>query len=157
MLVPFGQATVSRIDPVGPAHAYKTYGMSMPLRTHWRQVSCEEIGCEAYLHGWVSTFDVSTELGQRQFAFCRMDRTRSYSLQRPSVSLVKLVYAPGNTCFRRDEHRVPLQRPARFYVAGGDFRGNPRGIPLRVHQRAEDWCEDFAEHQDRLSAAIERG
>ena len=145
------------IMPLMDADAYKTYGMSMPLTTHWRKATCEEIECEAQRNGWVSTFDLSTELGRKQFAYCQADKSRSYSMQRPSADLVKLVYKPGNECFRRSDHRLPLERPARFVVAGGDWRGNPRRTPARVHVRAEDWVEDFSEHQDALASAIERG
>lgn len=155
--VPYGDRLVSRIEPAMAPQAYKTYGMSMPLKTHTRPATCAEAECEHYTHGWASTFDVSTDLGQRQFAFCRTDRTRSYQLQRPGPDLVRLIYAPGNTCFRRDEHRVALDRPARFYVAGGDWRGNPMATPVRVHASAANWCEDFATHQDRIATAIERG
>lgn len=155
--VPFGHTMVSRIEPAMPAHAYKTYGMSMPLRSHWRPATCEEVDCDDYRYGWVSTFDGATELGQRQIHYCEHDRSRTFSIQRPSLTLVKFVYPPGQRCFRAGDHRVPLERPARFYVSGGDWRGNPRGTPVRVHRTVEDWCEDFAEHQDRLATAIERG
>lgn len=138
-----------------PPGAYKTYGVAMPARTHWRPASCEEADCEAYRSGWVSTFDLSTDLGQQQYHYCTHDKTRSYSEQRSGGTLVKLVYAPGNRCFRK--HQVPLGRPARFYVSGGDWRGNPAGTATRVHQRAEDWVEDFSEHQDMITTAIERG
>jgi hypothetical protein len=152
-----GAVKLNRIPPAGPADAYKTYGWSMPVSTHWRAATCEEVGCEAYRYGWVSSFDLSTDLGQRQFEHCKADKTRSFSIQRPAPTLVKFVYTPGNRCFQAADHRLPLGRPARFYVAGGDYRGNPRGDRTVVHSRAEDWAEDFAEHQDRLATAIERG
>lgn len=153
-----GAVRINRpITPAGPAHAYKTYGMSMPLATHWRPATCEEVGCEAYRCGWVTTVDLSTDLGKRQFEHCNGDRARSFSVQRPAGNLVKFVYAPGNRCFQSAGHRVPLERPARFYVAGGDYRGNPRGVETVVHSRAEDWVDDFATHQGRLAAAIEKG
>lgn len=155
--VPFGHTVVRRIAPVAGPQAYKTYGMSMPLKSHWRRATCEEVRCEAYVHGWVSTFDLATDMGLKQYEFCKDDRERSFSMQRVSVSLVKFVYKPGNRCFRSGDHRLPLERPARLYVAEGDFRGNPRRIPVRVHTRADDWVEDFSEHQDRLATAIQRG
>ena len=155
--VPFGSAMVNRIEPVLPAQAFKTYGMAMPLRTHWRPATCEEYGCEAYLNGWVSTFDTATDLGQQQYDYCRQDRTRSFHVQRVGGTLVKFVYKPGNRCFRAAGHRVPLGRPPRFLVTGGDWRGNPRGIPVQVHQRADDWVDDFANHQDKIAAAIGKG
>lgn len=155
--VPFGDTFVTRPEPAGPSSAYKTYGMSMPLKTHWRDATCEEAACIAFSQGWVSTFDLSTELGRKQYHYCaRTDRDRSFTEQRDG-DLARLTYPPGTPCFRRSEHRVPLERPVRFYVADGDFRGNPRRTPVRVHQRAEDWVEDFASHQDKLSTMKERG
>lgn len=155
--VPFGDTFVQRIAPLMPAQAYKTYGMSMPLKTHWRDATCEEADCEAYRSGWASTFDLSTVLGRKQYSFCTHDRERSYSEQRPGGTLVKLVYPPGTPCFRRSEHKVPLERPARFYVAEGDWRGNPRRTPARVHSRPEHWVEDFSAHADKIRTAVERG
>jgi hypothetical protein len=153
--VPFGNTTVSRIAPAMPVQAYKTYGMSMPFKTHWRSATCDEVDCEAWRKGWVSTFDLGTELGRRQHDYCKADRGRSFSMQRATLTLVKFVYPPGNRCFRSDTHRLPLGRPARLFVAGGDWRGFTSAP--RAHVRAQDWVEDFAGHQDRLSAAIEKG
>lgn len=155
--VPFGQTLVSRIAPAMPAASYKTYGMSMPLRTHWRPATCDEAGCEAYRHGWVTTTDLSTALGQRQAEYIRHDRSRRHQEQRTGPNEVKFVFGPGQRCFAASGHRVPLERPARFYVADGDWRGNPRGTPVRVHVRAEDWVDDFATHQDRIATAIQKG
>lgn len=155
--VPFGHARVNRLVPAMGAEAYKTYAMSMPLATHWRPATCDEIDCAAWTNGWVSTFDLGTDLGQQQYAYCKADGSRSFTEQRASLTLVKLVYAPGNRCFQAADHRAPLGRPPRFLVAEGDWRGNPRGIPARVHTRALDWVEDFSEHQDRLATAIQEG
>lgn len=151
---PFGHTTVQRIEPLMPASAYKTYGMSMPLRTHWRAATCEEVGCQAFSSGWVSTFDLGTELGAKQYAYCRQDKTRSFSAQRAGTTLIKLVYGPGNRCFQAGDHRLPLERPGRFYVADGDFRAK---TVARVHASAENWVEDFSEHQDRINTEIQRG
>jgi hypothetical protein len=151
----FSSDTTRAIMPAMPPAAYKTYGMSMPLKTHWRRATCEEFGCVAYQSGWVTTVDTSTELGRKQYAYCKADRERSFSVQRPEPMLFKFVYAPGNRCFL--EHQLPLGRPVRFYVAEGDWRGNPRRIPARVHQYAEDWVEDFSIHQGALKTAIEKG
>lgn len=153
--VPFGRTFVQRIVPLMPPQAYKTYGMSMPLASHWRPATCEEFECEAYRNGWVSTFDLSTDLGEKQYDYCTHDKTRSYSEQRVTLTLVKLVYKPGNRCFRAGDHKLPLERPAVFTVTGGDWRAYLSGP--RVHARAEDWVEDFSEHQDRLATVIQRG
>jgi hypothetical protein len=153
--VPFGRTQVSRILPAMPVQDYKTYGMSMPIKTHWRPATCEEVDCQAYRSGWVTTVDLSTDLGKKQYELITHDRERRYSMQRVSVTLVKFTYGPGFPCFARSEHRVPLERPARFIVAHGDWRGYLERP--RVHQRAEDWVEDFSTHQDRLATAIQKG
>jgi hypothetical protein len=155
--VPYGHGRISRMAPAMPPASYKTYAWSAPLRTHFRKGTCEEAGCEAYLYGWVSTFDLSTELGLKQYEFCKADKERGFSIQRTSLTIVKFVYKPGNRCFRSEEHRVPVGKPPRFLVVGGDWRGNPRGTPTQVHRSAEDWIDDFANHQDNLKTAIERG
>jgi hypothetical protein len=155
--VPFGQTVVRRIEPLGPPQAYKTYGMSFPRKTHWRPATCEEALCLAFLNGWKSTFDLSTDLGQKQYKYCKDDRERSFQVERGPGTLVSFTYGPGNRCFRSGEHVVPLERLPVLYVAEGDWRGNPRGTPRRIHTRPMDWVEDMAENQDRLSTALERG
>ena len=154
--VPFGHTSVQRIVPQMPVQAYKTYGMSMPLASHWRPATCEEVDCEAYRAGWVTTIDLDTELGRKQYHYCtHEDRSRSYSEQRVTMTLVKLLYKPGNRCFRSGDHRLPLERPVIFSVRGGDWRAATTSV--RTHVRAEDWIDDFAEHQDKLATAFQRG
>jgi hypothetical protein len=153
--VPFGHAMVTRIAPKAGPDKYKTYGMSMPLKTHWRAATCEEVDCEAWRNGWVTTVDLSTDLGKKQYDLITHDRERRYTMQRVSLTLVKFVYGPGFPCFARSQHRTPLPRPARYIVAHGDWRGYLERP--RVHQRAEDWVEDFALHHDQIRTAIERG
>jgi hypothetical protein len=136
---------------------YKTYTWQAPLRTHFRPATCEEIDCEAYIYGWVSTFDLSTDLGLKQYEHCRRDKERSFSMQRVSMNMVKFIYKPGNRCFRSKDHRAPIGKPPRFLVVGGDWRGNPRGTPTRVHRNGMEWAEDFAEHQQTLAERMSRG
>jgi hypothetical protein len=130
--------------------------MRQPFRTHWRQATCEEVDCPDFLNGFIVTIDTSTNLGQKQHNFLTHDKTRNYSMQRPSVTIFKFCYAPGNKCMRYYEHRTLIGRQPLFLVAEGDFRGNPRNIPVRVH-KPEDWVDDFAEHQDKLATTIQRG
>lgn len=154
--VPYGShgQTVSRIAPVGDPRAYKTYGAVMPLSTHFRDGTCEEAGCDAYRSGWVTTVDLSTADGQKMAHFIKEDRTRRWTLQKVSPTLVKFVFGPGQRCFRR--HRVRLERPARFLARDGDFRGNPTGR-VTEHKRVEHWLEDQQETLDRVAALRQRG
>lgn len=150
-------AVLFRLEPLMPPQAYKTYSMRMPVTSHWRPATCDEAGCEHYRSGWVTTVDVSTELGRAQYAYLMADRTRRPGVQKVSEHLFKFVYGPGFRCFRSGDHRVQVGRDALFVVTGGDWRGNPMNVPARVHRRAEDWVDDFATHQDRLATAIQKG
>ena len=150
-----GAVQLNRIPPRAGPGAYKTYGWSAPLATHWRVASCVVVDCEPYRNGWTSTADVGTELGQQQAHYMRHDRSRSCREEQISDRLVAFVYPPGNRCFLQGEHRAPVGRPALFSVADGDWRGNPTGN-RRVHSTAEAWVEDFTEHQDRLVQARQR-
>jgi hypothetical protein len=146
----------SIMPKMGPA-AYKTFSMSRPLTTHFRPATCDEIRCEAYRCGWVTTVDLSDDLGRRRYDFITHDATRKGTEQRVSPTLVKFVFAPGQRCYQAGEHRLPTGRPFRYLVSEGDWRGNPRGIPPRVHAHAGSWVDEFSEHNDRLATAIKRG
>ena len=140
---------------MGPQN-YKTYAMSAPLRTHWRQATCEEYECEQFQHGFVTTIDVGTELGQKQFDYLTHDTTRRAVMQRISLTTVKFTYGPGNRCFNYGEHRIPIGKPPKLLVLGGDWRGNPSG-QVRRHTRVEHWVEDSAGHLDHLAEIVRRG
>ena len=145
-----------RIDPLMPAAAYNTYLIAVPLATHWRPATCEEVGCVQYLNGWASLIDETSELGQRQAHYIRHDRTRRHTEERTPDGLTRFTFEAGQKCYGASSHRRRLDRVERYAVRGGDWRGNPRG-EFREHVRPEDWVEDFGEHQDRLKTVIERG
>lgn len=146
-----------RIQPrLGPEY-YKTYSWTAPLGSHWRQATCLEYECEDFQTGFVLSIDTSTDLGQKQYFYVTHDRDRSYTMQRVAPDLYKFVYKPGNECFKRGEHRVPIGRPPFYLVHEGDWRGNPRGTPTLRHRRPEDWIDQFANHNQELSDAVKRG
>jgi hypothetical protein len=144
---------LTRITPVGPAHAYRTFAIAAPKATHTRLAGCEEVGCIAQHNGWVTSVDEATELGQRQAHYIRTRSGRPFKEQRHET-LVDFVFPPGTECFAG--HRVKLDRPEIYIVRDGDWRGNPTGENRR-HARAADWVEDFSEHQDRINSAVKRG
>lgn len=155
----FHQPPLNRMpQQLGPEY-YKSYTMSMPLSSHWRKVTCEQYECDAWKYGFVLDIDVSTELGQKQFYYVTHDKSRKYSMQRPSLNQFKFVYPPGNAGFAgpQHDHYLPLGREPIFLVRGGDWRGNPRKTPTRVHAEVGDWVEDFAENQDYLAQIAQRG
>ena len=146
-----------RIEPAFPAHAYKTYAFARPLKTHWHKASCEDVDCTAYLNGWVTRIDESTELGRAQAHYLRHDRSRSHAEQKTPDGITEFMFGPGQRCFKSADHKLPIGRDPVFLVKGGDYRGNPRNTPTRICRNAGQWIEDFDEHQHLLLDAIQRG
>lgn len=142
---------MNRITPAGPAHAYKTYSITSPVSTHFRTGSCEEAGCLAHRHGWQTTVDEATELGQRQAHYIRSSSGRRFAQERTEAGLTAFTFEAGQRCFAT--HKVPLERPELYVVRGGDWRANPTG-EHRTHANAQDWVEDFGEHQDRIARVV---
>lgn len=148
-----GQIRENRIKPnLAPAQ-YKTYGVTSPLTSHWRRATCEEFGCQAFLNGWESIVDISSDLGRAQCEYLLKDKERSPRVEKVGETSYKFIYGPGFRCFKSDEHRVKNGRPALLLVKGGDWRGNPNRVPTVVHKTWEDWADDFATHQDKLARA----
>lgn len=150
---------VFRPDPRLPVHAVKTYAIVQPLATHWRPATCAEVDCQPHQFGWATTViaeseDETTLL--RAAAGAVDGHRRHYVKQAEPAGFVRYVFSPGQACFAAGRHQVPVGREPIHVVRGGDWRGNPRR-ELRRHVRGADWVEDFAEHQDRIATAIERG
>ena len=148
-----GIIRLTRIPPKLGPQAYKSYGLRRPLESHWRVATCEEYGCEAYRCGWVTTVDTSDDLGKARHYYISHDRSRRHSVQHVGGSLYKFVFGPGQACYRASEHRTRIDRAPLLVVADGDWRGNPRNTPVRVHRTVDDWVDDFSTHQERLARA----
>jgi hypothetical protein len=146
-------ANVFRIEPAMPPQAYKTYAMVSPLGTHTRQATCEEVGCDQYRQGW----RVRVETLTPDLLHAARNSGRKYTEQHIAEGETYLVFEPGQACFKAATHRAPIGRPPLYVVRDGDHRGNPRGTKARLHQRAENWVEDFAEHQQALADEIKKG
>lgn len=144
-----------RIPPALPAAAMKSYTISMPASTHWRPATCEEAGCTQFLNGWQTSVDESTDLGQKQAHYIRHDRTRRHTEGHHGLGMTVFTFEAGQACF--GAHRVRTGRPERFIEHGGDWRGNPLGLPPRVHASPDNWVESFQENLDGIRTAHERG
>lgn len=145
---------VNRINPALPVQAFKTYQVVAPPSTHWRPATCADVDCGAYLTGWRSLIDESTDLGQKQAHYIRRESARKHTERRDEAGLTVFEFEAGQRCFA--PHQVRHDRPEVYLVRGGDWRGNPSGS-VRKHANAEDWVEDFQEHQGRLADQIEKG
>lgn len=135
----------------------QTYAIHRPAETHSRPASCAEVECAAYAHGWVTTIDEGTDLGRDQALWIRAGSRRRFTEARTPLGLTAFTFPAEQPCFDAAAHRVPLDRPALYVVKGGDWRGNPRRIPVRRHTSADSWVDDFAEHQQQLADAQNSG
>lgn len=140
--------TPFRVDPRGPAGAYKTYRISMPSDVMVR-AACEEVGCLAWRYGWVTHIDESTDIGRQQAAYIRRASGRTFQEHRDGP-LTVLAFEPGQRCFANHE-----TRPQLFQVRAGDWRQH-LGV-IRDHVTPADWVDDFATHQDRIRCEVEKG
>lgn len=135
---------------------YQTYQILAPVSTHWRTVSCEDFGCAQGEFGWRMRIDLSTELGQKQAFYIKHHSGRKFTWEKEGdAGMVVLTFPSGQNCFQ--EHRVRLDREARYLVKDGDHRGNPRGTRPRVHTKPEHWVEDFAENQEAIAEVQRKG
>jgi hypothetical protein len=155
---------MSRIVPALPAAGYQTYQISAPLATHWQPATCAEVDCPDHLNGWQTVVDETTELGQRQAHAIRRLLGRRFTeepggfgiAQVPSAGMTVFTFEAGQKCFR-GPHKKRIEREERFFVTGGDWRGNPAGMPRRVHTKPDFWVEDMAGALDGVRRIRERG
>lgn len=150
--VPYGHGYVSRIAPIGPPQAYKTYGVSFPLKTHWREATCEEVMCLQYLNGWKTILPANDP----KCDLVRSLKDRYHFTEMPSADgLIEFIFPAGQPCFKQSQHRIQLDRPGAFYVRPGNFVAHT-GETV-IHRRPDDWVDDFANHQDKIKTRLERG
>lgn len=124
----------------------KTYSIRAPLATHFRPASCEEYGCDALAHGWMSPIDESTDLGARQAHYIRTESGRKFVEQRAEDGKTLFVFEAGQECFT--PHHVALDRPELFIVRDRD----------QIQRRTpESWVDDFLTHQQEIADAIQEG
>lgn len=147
---------VNRFAPAGLPGAYKTYAVKSPLTTHYVPATCEEVRCLDYLHGWmVKLPGLSPQLIHTAKNSGRRFREMEVLDEQSGKGIPALVFEAGQPCFRASTHRKPNGRPEIFLKRNGDWR-TPRTAVTRF-KRAEDWRDDFGEHQERLADQVNRG
>lgn len=136
--------------------SYRTFAVRQGVDGLDREVpaTCADVRCEAFERGWRTVLDLSTDLGQRQWKHIRDHSGRAYTdiSARDGVTppLRVLWFEPGQRCFRQHTMRPQL------FVA---YRGRP-GYTLsgiRRYDRADQWADDFATHQQTLAEQQRRG
>lgn len=141
----------NRLQPQMHVGGYKTYAISAPIATHTRPASCEEVGCLNFHNGWETRVPVDSELDGLVRASGRGWRS---VVTEGGVNIY--TFGPGTECFNSSSHRVPLDRPQLFVVRDGDWRGNDTGRVFK-HDKPEHWVEDFANHQQKIADARNKG
>jgi hypothetical protein len=150
------QRPVNRAEPILPPQAMKTYGIACPIPTHFREATCEEVLCPQHVSGWRTVCSTKTELGVQQIKYIREQSGRHFTITGPDqAGDVAFIFPPGQKCFGK--HAVTLEREAIYYVVEGDYRGNPRNVPVRKHVSGENWLDDFATHQGKLADELAKG
>ena len=129
----------------------KTYELRTPRSTHTRAATCEEVECAAHVRGWVTSIDVSTELGRNQADYIRHQSGRHFT-ESGRPGMVEFRFPPGQRCFNSNSHRVFLEREPLYIVRSGDWR--EYGRVGRRHTRAEDWIDDFQGNQQALKERL---
>lgn len=142
---------LNRIAPKMPTQNYQTFAIRKPFSTHYRHATCEEIGCEAFLHGWQLHLEslppdlvYAAKHSGRKFREYRMEEGETY-----------LIFEPGQSCFAESTHVISLDRPE-FYFVG---RGDHRSFSTRRAQQfnSADWVDVFATHLDRIRTEQAKG
>jgi len=139
---------INRVTPVGPASAYQTYQIAAPADTTI-VAACEQVGCASWANGWDTVIDESTPLGADQAAYIRQQAGRTFRELRREDGLTVFRFESRQRCFA--EHRT---RPEFYVVKDGDWRASQN---VRRHANADDWVDDFRNHQDQLATRLERG
>ena len=136
--------------PLGP-QVMQTFQISAPLSTHFRRVTCAEVGCLSYQYGWRTIVDLSTELGGRQAEYIKTAGRRFTSYI--DGNLVNFVFEAGQEGFDQHWQRLP-DIPELYLLRQGDWRGNPEGRPPVKYTTPEEWVADFTRHLQKLRESV---
>ncbi len=141
------------VPRLGAEH-FKTYQILAPVSTHFRPATCQEVECAGWANGWITT--VLPDSPQANYIRRSSGRQFTETVNENGDDTHVFTFPPGQQCFRASEHRKSLEREPLYVVRGGDFRGDPRA-ETPVRRRAEDWVDDFAEHQQQIADRINEG
>jgi hypothetical protein len=133
---------------------YKTFQIASPVETHYRVATCAEAECKAYKEGW--TYKKADLIAENLLYLVTHAGKRYQEMALDEGGEVYLVFEPGQTCFQARAHRVSLERPEFYFAGRGDYRSySPRSA--NQFDRADQWVESFAEHQDIINKVIQEG
>lgn len=140
-----------RVEPAMPVGAYQTYEIKAPAATHWSKATCQQVDCPDFLNGW----RVRVEGLDPELLHAAEHSSRRYRRLDVGPGETWLVFEAGQPCFRAAAHRRRTGRPELYVVRGGDWRQHTGMI--RQHVNADDFVDDWANHQRRIADTIEKG
>lgn len=131
---------VASIDP-------RLYIKRRALQTteHFRDATCEEVGCAHYLFGWVTVLPVDSE----HLAFIRTSPGREFTEHRNGPGLIEFHFKAGQRCFRASQHKIQNGRPPTLLVQRKDR--------IAVEQEPERWVGEYNEETARAHAEYKQG
>ncbi len=131
----------------------KIYGIRVPL-TGFETISCEAAGCQAYRNGWASPIHEGDRGIGDQWAYDIRHSGYKFTTHKREDGITVFTFAPGQTCFKglAGAHKRKKPNALEVYTVT-DGRTNQ----VRRHAQASDWVDEFANHQDTIVSAIERG
>lgn len=136
---------LNRVEPALPAGLMQTHQIAMPLPTHWRRATCEEVGCLAFRHGWQLA---RTGLDDEDMALLAKSKRRWREEQGDDGPV--LIFEAGQPCLAASEHRIQQDRPPLFIARDGDFRGNPRQTEPVVFSGADPFADHLHTHLEKF-------
>ena len=122
------------------------YKMISPIKTHFRQATCAEIGCPLWATGWITPVDESTPDGKKTGQYLRA-KYRGGFIEKQENGLTLFRFLPERVpCFNSSQHRIRSDQPPILLRTADDHQ------PYQ-HKNIVEWVEDFSEHQTRLTNA----
>ncbi len=142
--------TLNRLAPQGEVQHYQTYSIKASQDTAV-VAACKDVGCPNWQHGWETTVNELSTLGATQAQYIRTRSGRTFTETKAGDGHTVFRFEAFQRCFSDHSTKADV-----FTRRHGDWRGNPSGSVYR-HTSAKDWTEDFAENQQRLVEAKQKG
>src|SRR5882757_4126115 len=85
-------------------------GIYVPL-SQFRQATCKEVNCKAYLNGWVSTvLEGDDDIGD-QWAHIIRHSKMSYTEEKMPDGFTRFTFGPGQICFKGGGGKHRIRKP----------------------------------------------
>ena len=113
------------------------YTVDMPLATHWRPATCEEVDCKYFVAVW----RVNVPKGSPGEAKLRISG-RPFHEQTESNGTVTFEFPKGTPCLEPSRHRIQTERPANYLYGSESTPGRIVG--------EDEWQGRFVTNLDDL-------